>query len=114
MLVSLADIQKPDVIFTSGGTGFSQRDNTPEATRKVIKREAPGISEAIRAYSMTKTKRAMLSRGVSGIRNNTLIINFPGSKKACIESLEVIADTLPHAIGILRGEEGECGRSDKM
>ncbi|MCR5518555.1 MAG: MOSC domain-containing protein [Lachnospiraceae bacterium] len=112
-LLYYADFLDADLVLTTGGTGFSQRDNTPEATRKVIKREAPGISEAIRAYSMTKTKRAMLSRGVSGIRNNTLIINFPGSKKACIESLEVIADTLPHAIGILRGEEGECGRSDK-
>ena len=102
------DIQ---LILTTGGTGFSKRDVTPEATLAVSGRVAPGIAEAIRAGSMAITKRAMLSRAVSAIRHRTLIINLPGSPKAVEESLGYVLDTLPHALGLLRGTDGECGRS---
>jgi molybdopterin adenylyltransferase len=102
------DIQ---LILTTGGTGFSKRDVTPEATLAVSGRVAPGIAEAIRAGSMAITKRAMLSRAVSAIRHRTLIINLPGSPKAVEESLGFVLDTLPHALGLLRGTDGECGRS---
>ena len=87
------------------------RDGTPEATLAVSGRVAPGIAEAIRAGSMAITKRAMLSRAVSAIRHRTLIINLPGSPKAVEESLGFVLDTLPHALGLLRGTDGECGRS---
>lgn len=109
-LICLADEEKCDLILTTGGTGFSKRDRTPEATRAVIDREAPGIAEGIRAYSTMITKRAMLSRGVSGIRKETLIINLPGSRKAVEESFTYIQDTLEHALGILTEVDGECGR----
>jgi len=109
-LIQLADEQICDLILTTGGTGLSKRDRTPEATRTVIDQEVPGIAEAIRGYSMTITKRAMLSRGVSGIRKEALIINLPGSQKAVEESFSYILDTLEHALGILTGTEGECGR----
>ena len=109
-LMRLADQRQLDVIMTTGGTGFSERDITPEATKEVATKDAPGIAEAIRAYSMTITKRAMLSRGASVIRNKTIIINLPGSPKACEESLDCILDTLSHGIDILRGETGECAR----
>ena len=99
------------MIFTTGGTGFSVRDVTPEATIAVCDRMAPGIAEAIRSYSMTITGRAMLSRAVSGIRKRTLIINLPGSPKAVKESLEYILPHLGHGLGILRGTEGECGNA---
>lgn len=105
----LADRRQVNVIFTTGGTGFSVRDVTPEATIAVCDRMAPGIAEAIRSYSMTITGRAMLSRAVSGIRKRTLIINLPGSPKAVKESLEYILPHLGHGLGILRGTEGECG-----
>lgn len=98
-----------DIIFTTGGTGFSVRDITPEATRDVIEREAPGISEAIRAYSLTVTDRAVLSRGVSGIYRDTLIINLPGSPKAVREGLTFILPSLAHGLAILIGEAGNCG-----
>ncbi len=91
--------------------GISMRDVTPEATLAVSGRVAPGIAEAIRAGSMAITKRAMLSRAVSAIRHRTLIINLPGSPKAVEESLGFVLDTLPHALGLLRGTDGECGRS---
>ncbi len=104
-LIDLSDIKKMDLILTTGGTGFSPRDITPEATEAVAERNAPGISEAIRAYSMTKTKHAMLSRGVSVIRGTTLIINLPGSPKAVTEALDVIIEALPHGLGLLRGEK---------
>lgn len=110
-MTRLSDEIKVDLILTTGGTGFSVRDNTPEATLDVIDRQVPGIPEAIRAYSMTITKRAMLSRGVAGIRNNTLIINLPGSPKAVRESLEYIIDSLDHGLAILIGSASECGRS---
>ncbi len=109
-LKELSDCNRCDLILTTGGTGFSKRDCTPEATKHVIEREAPGIAEAIRAYSMTITKRAMLSRATSGIRNETLIVNLPGSCKAVEESLTYIIDTLDHGIAILKGLDGECGR----
>ncbi len=99
-----------DVVLTTGGTGFSPRDWTPEATRAVIERETPGISEAIRLAGMKKTPTAMLSRAVAGIRKSTLIINLPGSEKAVRESLEAIMAALPHAVDILKGTAGECGK----
>ncbi len=107
-MIRLADSCGCDLILTTGGTGFSLRDVTPEATIAVSDRMAPGIAEAIRAYSMTITKRAMLSRAVSGIRNRTLIINLPGSPKAVRESLDCILDALPHGLEVLRGEVSEC------
>ncbi len=109
-LIRLADGRQVDLILTTGGTGFSKRDVTPEATMAVATKNAPGIAEAIRANSMLITKRAMLSRGASVIRNNTLIINLPGSTKAVKESLEVIISELDHGLGILRGSASECGR----
>lgn len=109
-LMRLADQRQVNVIFTTGGTGFSERDITPEATIAVCDRMAPGIAEAMRAYSLNITKRAMFSRAVSGIRKKTLIINLPGSPKAVKESLEYILPALGHGIGILRGTEGECAR----
>ena len=97
-LQEIADSEKAELILTTGGTGFSERDVTPEATEEVIERKVPGIPEAIRAYSMTITKRAMLSRATAGIRGKTLIINLPGSPKAVRESLEYIIDALGHGI----------------
>ncbi|MCD8148820.1 MAG: MOSC domain-containing protein [Clostridiales bacterium] len=109
-LIRLADQRQVDVIFTTGGTGFSERDITPEATIAVCDRMANGIAEAIRAYSMTITPRAMLSRAVSGIRKKTLIVNLPGSPKAVTEALKFLLPSLGHGLGILRGTEGECAR----
>lgn len=109
-MIRLSDEVKCDLVVTTGGTGFSPRDVTPEATLAVADRNAPGIAEAIRAYSMTVTKRAMLSRGASAIRGTTLIINLPGSPKAVREGLEYIMDTLPHGLEILSGRGGECAR----
>lgn len=108
-LIRLADQRQVDVIFTTGGTGFSERDLTPEATIEVCDRMANGIADAIRQYSLTITGRAMLSRAVSGIRKKTLIINLPGSPKAVRESLEYVLPHLDHGLGILRGTAGECG-----
>ena len=109
-LKRLADEDICDVVFTTGGTGLSPRDVTPEATLSVAYRLVPGISEAIRAESMRITNRAMLSRGVSVIRQRTLIINLPGSPKAVKESLDVILDAVSHGLSILRGDDGECAR----
>ena len=92
-----------NLVFTSGGTGFSPRDVVPEATKAVIDREVPGVSEAIRAKSFEITKKAMLSRATSGIKNKTWIINLPGSRKAVEESLEIVAPVLEHGLGILLG-----------
>lgn len=110
-LMRLADGRQVDLIVTSGGTGFSLRDRTPEATMEVAERNAPGIAEAIRMKSMEITDRAMLSRGVSVIRGNTLIINLPGSPKAVREGLGFILGTLEHGLKILRGSASECGRT---
>ena len=106
----MADGNLADLILTTGGTGFSPRDITPEATEDIIDRRVPGIPEAMRAYSMTITKRAMLSRATAGIRKKTLIINLPGSPKAVKESLEYIIDALGHGIEIMTGEAGNCAR----
>lgn len=109
LLVKLCDSKKVSLILTTGGTGFSQRDWTPEATLAVADRVAPGIAEGIRAYSMTITPKAMLSRGVSVIRGETLIINLPGSPKAVKESLEYLMPALEHGLDILTGRDSECG-----
>lgn len=105
-----ADQNKVDLILTTGGTGFSPRDVTPEATMDVIERSAPGIPEAIRARSLQITDRAMLSRAVAGIRGQTLIINLPGSPGSVRECLAVVLPVLPHALDILSGRGGECAR----
>lgn len=109
-MVYQADELNVDLILTTGGTGFSERDVTPEATRKVVNKLTPGISEAIRNYSLQITKRAMLSRAISGIRNKTLIVNLPGSPKAVKESLEYILESLHHGIEILTGNTSDCAR----
>lgn len=109
-LIRLADGRQVDLILTSGGTGFSLRDQTPEATMAVADRNAPGIAEAIRYKSMEVTDRAMLSRGVSVIRGRTLIVNLPGSPKAVKESLGYIMNSLDHGLKILRGSASECAR----
>ena len=106
----LADQRQVDLILTTGGTGFGPRDVTPEATMAVADRQAPGISEAIRAASMAVTKRAMLSRAVSVIRKKTLIINLPGSPKACQECMDVFLETVPHGFDLLRGRVSDCAR----
>lgn len=106
----IADKELAELILTTGGTGFSQRDVTPEATEDIVERRVPGIPEAMRAYSMTITKRAMLSRAAAGIRKKTLIINLPGSPKAVVESLEYIIGALGHGIEILTGEASNCAR----
>ena len=112
----LCDQKQVNLIVTSGGTGFSLRDQTPEATLAVADRNAPGIAEAIRAESMKYTKHAMLSRGVSVLRKQTLIVNLPGSPRAVRESMEVFLPGVEHGLRLLQGTDGECGRplsSDK-
>ncbi len=109
-LIHACDQLSLDVVFTSGGTGFSRRDVTPEATLAVIERLAPGIHEAIRWYGLQKTPKAMLSRAVAGIRGNTLIINLPGSVKGVRESLEAILPALDHGLEIIIGSATECGQ----
>jgi molybdenum cofactor synthesis domain-containing protein len=104
-LAAWADRGDLDVILSTGGTGFAPRDVTPEATRDVIEREAPGLAEAMRAASLAKTPHAMLSRSVAGIRKRTLIINLPGSPKGALENLQVVAPALEHAVHLLRDEE---------
>src|ERR1044071_5832565 len=101
---SYADRPDVNLIITTGGTGFGLRDNTPEATRSVIERDAPGLAEAMRIQTLKNTPMAMISRGVSGIRSGTLIINLPGSPKAVRESFDVIRPVLNHAIALLAGE----------
>lgn len=110
-LCRLADQRQADLVITSGGTGFSPRDRTPEATLAAADRNAPGIAEYIRMRSMEITDRAMLSRGVSVIRKNTLIINLPGSPKAVQESLGFILGALGHGLKVLRNSVSECGRT---
>ncbi|HAK89796.1 MAG: molybdenum cofactor biosynthesis protein [Nitrospirae bacterium GWC2_46_6] len=107
-LLEYAD--KVDLILTTGGTGLSPRDVTPEATLDVIDREIPGIAEAMRMEGLKKTDRAMLSRAVAGVKGRTLIINMPGSPKAVKEHMEVILNVIPHAIEKIKGDTGECAR----
>ena len=109
-MINMCDNLNVNLLLTTGGTGFSKRDITPEATKAVIEREALGIVEAIRFYSLQITKRAMLSRATSGIRKNTLIINLPGSPKACKEALDFVLDDVKHGIEILLGKAKECAR----
>jgi len=99
-----------DLILTTGGTGLSPRDNTPEATLSVVEKLVPGIPEAMRMASLVKTPHAMLSRAVAGIRGKTLIVNLPGSPKGVRENLSVILPALPHAVEVLRGEVKDCGK----
>ncbi|OYD06742.1 MogA/MoaB family molybdenum cofactor biosynthesis protein [Paludifilum halophilum] len=106
-LIRFSDREKVDLILTTGGTGLAPRDVTPEATRAVIRREVPGIAEAMRLASLEKTKFAMLSRGVAGIRGSTLIINLPGSPKAVRECLEAVSPVLSHALETLKGTFGD-------
>ena len=109
-MIHMFDDLNVNLILTTGGTGFSMRDVTPEATKAILAREALGICEAIRYYSLQITKRAMLSRAVSGIRKQTLIVNLPGSPKACQEALDFVLDEIKHGIDILLGEARECAR----
>lgn len=109
-LVRIADTGAADLVVTTGGTGFSVRDNAPEATMDAIERNAPGIAEAMRMQSLSITPRGMLSRGVSGIRKRTLIVNLPGSPKAVRENLSFILSSLDHGIAILKGDAGECAQ----
>lgn len=104
----LADNDMVDLVITNGGTGFSKRDVTPEATIIAMEREVPGIAEYMRMKSMEITPKGMLSRGVCGIRKNTVFLNLPGSPKGAIENLSFVIDTLIHGIEILKGEASEC------
>ena len=109
-MLHMADELRVDLILTTGGTGFSKRDITPEVTIEVCDRMANGIAEAIRFYSLSITPRAMLSRAVSGIRAETLIINLPGSPKAVKEALDYALDSIHHGLEILTGKTGDCAR----
>lgn len=111
-MIEAVDKFKVDLILTTGGTGLSSRDVTPEATEAVVEKTVPGISEVIRREGFKKTPLAILSRAMAGIRANTLIINLPGSPKGVRESLGVILETLPHGIAILKGETSECGKQE--
>jgi len=109
-LIKAVDGLHLDLILTTGGTGLGKRDVTPEATLAVIEKEVPGISEIIRSESFKQTNRTILSRGVAGIRKESLIINLPGSPKGVKESLEIILEALPHGIEIIKGQVNECAR----
>jgi molybdopterin adenylyltransferase len=111
-LVKWADEEGLDVLLTTGGTGLTPRDVTPEATLSVVDRVVPGFAEAMRVESLKKTPMAMLSRAVAGTRGKCLIINLPGSPRAVRECLEVILPALPHAVETLKGQAGECGTSE--
>ena len=109
-LMHYADESRANLILTSGGTGLSPRDVTPEATMSIIDREIPGFTEVMRAESLKKTPHAMISRAVAGMRGSTIIINLPGSPKAVIECLEVIAPALVHAVKKAGGDPADCAR----
>jgi molybdenum cofactor synthesis domain-containing protein len=108
-IMAWVDTKGIDLIVTTGGTGVSPSDVTPEATKKVIDREVPGIAEAMRLASLQKTSMAMLSRAVAGIRKESLIINLPGSKKAAAENLAAVLSALPHALDKIKGGTADCG-----
>ena len=112
-LLRLVDELHLDLVLTTGGTGLSPRDRTPQATLPVLDYEVPGLAEAMRAESAKQTPFAYLSRAVAGVRKETLIVNLPGSPKACVEILEVLAPILPHAIETLRGQVGEHKPSER-
>ena len=103
-----ADRAEVNLIFTTGGTGFAPRDNTPEATRAVIEREAPGLAELMRLRSLDATPLAALSRAVCGIRGRTLIVNLPGSTRGAVQNFTAIRSSLPHAIGLLTEQSRKC------
>lgn len=107
-LIEWADAFHVDLIVTTGGTGVSPRDNTPEATRKVLEREIPGMGEAMRAASLSKTPFAMISRAVAGIRGRTLIVNLPGSPKGAVENLEAVWPAVPQSILKIQGDMSDC------
>lgn len=109
VLRGLADTKGVSLILTTGGTGLTPSDVTPEATAEVIHREIPGMAEAMRHASIQKTPRGMLSRGKVGVRGETLIVNLPGSLKAVKENLEVVLPVFSHALEKIRGDEGDCG-----
>lgn len=109
-LIHISDELGLNLILTNGGTGFSKRDVTPEATEAIVEKKAPGIAEAMRYKSLQITPKAMLSRAVSGIRKDTLIINLPGSPKGAVENLKFVMDAIPHGIDILTGRASECAR----
>jgi molybdopterin adenylyltransferase len=114
LLVAWCDSDEIDLVLTTGGTGFSQRDITPEATQAVIERTAPGLAEAMRAASLLVTPHAMLSRAIAGIRKRTLIINLPGSPKGALENLQVVLPVLPHAVQLLRDDpQAEAGHNKR-
>lgn len=108
VLISWADEEGADLILTTGGTGLSPRDVTPEATSAVIQRVVPGMAEAMRAESLLKTPHAMISRAVVGVRGKTLIVNLPGSPKGAVENLKVVLPALQHAIEKIQGDPSEC------
>lgn len=110
-LIQLADIEKLDLILTTGGTGVSPRDLTPDATRKVLDKEIPGMAEAMRLASMKITPHAMISRAVAGIRGRTLIINLPGSPKGASENLATVLPALSHAIEKIQGDPRDCAQA---
>ena len=112
-LIKAVDKLHLDLILTTGGTGLAKRDVTPEATLAIIEKEVPGISEIIRSESFKKTNRAILSRGIAGIRKESLIINLPGSPKGVREYLEIVLEALLHCIEILKSQATECGRNDE-
>ncbi len=113
-LIEYCDNQRVNLVLTTGGTGLSPRDNTPEATLAVLEKKVPGIAEAMRAFGLQKTPHAMLSRAVCGIRRQTLIINLPGSPRAVRENLSVALDVIPHALDTLCGLSGECAELRKQ
>ncbi len=109
-IIHASDDLKSDIVITAGGTGLSPRDITPDVTKKLVKYEIPGIPEAMRYHGMKKTMRAVLSRGIAGVRGQSIIINLPGSIKGAVESLEAVIEVLPHAVDKLKGSDEECGR----